>query len=282
MAFKTPWCSMKIFLKKISIVFYQWFLVVLKKIKFFFLKEWIIVLIKKMCLKRLYFRILKRTDHMSFNQFLVFSISAHVLLLILFQLQLKFRSFSTEKIDLRGAIRVDIVDLPDKIVGQKKRFSINKIKKTKKNYKKKQKAALEKLKKLVLSKKKDKKIKAKDKEVSTEDIKTKFKGNRLNSSGALGGLDKIRFDKYYAEIKEYVYAQWKIPSLLDSQGLTARALVVVNSLGAVLSVKIIEFSGNDIFDKSVLQAIERASPFPKVPERLKDLFLKKEIELGFR
>ncbi len=106
-------------------------------------------------------------------------------------------------------------------------------------------------------------------------------GKRLNPGTSFSGLDSIQFQKYYGEIKDHLFNNWSLPQWLSELNLKAQALVVLDGNGYVVKREIIQTSGNANFDNTVLSAIDRASPFPVAPSRLKDKVENKEIVFGF-
>lgn len=76
--------------------------------------------------------------------------------------------------------------------------------------------------------------------------------------------------KYQAMIRMKIIDQWIIPPRYLEEGETANARleVMINMDGDVIATRWASRSGNAAFDASTIRAIERASPFPKPPDRL--------------
>lgn len=73
-------------------------------------------------------------------------------------------------------------------------------------------------------------------------------------------LSKNEIERYVALMQAAVQDQWKVPA--SSNKLTDPLVeMVLAPSGAVVSVKIIESSGNDMMDASLIRAIQSAAPF---------------------
>lgn len=228
----------------------------------------------------------------AFSQFVLYSLGAHVAVLVLFLLRAAL--VPSAPLEIRNAIRVDVVDLPDKIAPpapaapapapqveikkpeQAKPIVEKKPEVAKINTKDAQRKALDKLKALDAI--------DKFKHESAEQAKPKpvtYKGNAVNAGDSLTGLEKVQFDSYFADLRAQLNQHWSIPQWLEQSNLRAQALVVIDSSGFVIEKKILKSSGNDIFDGHVLSAIEKSSPFPKPPDRLKDILNMRGIVFNF-
>tara|TARA_Y100001958_G_C21238711_1_gene565803 strand:- start:1217 stop:1942 length:726 start_codon:yes stop_codon:yes gene_type:complete len=216
------------------------------------------------------------------------SISIHVGLLAVMFLKMSF--FPAEPIQIRRAMRVDIVGLPDKV--QPKVLPPKEIPKAetppkvktetkpkpaakpkpkakpspKVNLKKSQDSALQKMKaQEALAKIMEEKALE---EVEETAEPTPIKGNAVSEGNSLTGLDQIEYDRYIDEVTTII-SQWSLPEWLSSLDLKASAQVLIDENGYVTDKKIVNSSGNEMFDAEVLSAIEKSSPFPAPPARLK-------------
>lgn len=106
-------------------------------------------------------------------------------------------------------------------------------------------------------------------------------GARLNPGTSFSGMDAIQFSQYYDTLKVHLFNNWSLPQWLSELDLKAQALVVIDGNGYVIRKEIIKSSGNPNFDNTILGAIEKASPFPVAPDRLKSKVQNKEIVFGF-
>lgn len=231
----------------------------------------------------------------AFSRFVLFSFGAHILVFTIFFVRAAL--IPSEPLEIRNAIRVDVVDLPDKIVENAttapkpvpqvevkkpdpvvKPVPEKKPEVVKENAKDLQKKALEKLKALDAIDKFKKETAEQEKPKAKP---TTFKGNAINTGDSLTGLEKVQFDSYFGALRTHLNQHWSIPQWLERADLRAQALVVLDESGLVTKREILKTSGNDIFDGHVLDAIDKSSPFPVPPERLKGIMSMRGIVLNF-
>jgi TonB family protein len=76
--------------------------------------------------------------------------------------------------------------------------------------------------------------------------------------------------KYQARVRSRIMSNWIVPERFASAGTraNARLIVMINMNGEVISTRWSKPSGNPTFDESAKRAVNKASPFPKPPERL--------------
>lgn len=76
--------------------------------------------------------------------------------------------------------------------------------------------------------------------------------------------------KYQARVRSRVMSNWVVPERFASAGTraNARLIVMINMNGEVISTRWSKPSNNPTFDESAKRAVNKASPFPKPPERL--------------
>ena len=235
----------------------------------------------------------------SFHKFIAISFTAHGSLLLVFMLKAFFAP--SELIDLRQAIRVDVVGLPEKdqalpdekptpapppSVSQKEASKpepvkqkvaeapkVDLTKKSAKDTAKVQKSALNQIKAMA----------ALDKiqnEVSSGKAKP-VKGNILAAGNALTGLEKIDFDRYFMEIETRIRQNWSLPQWLVEAQLRAQVLVLIDENGMIKKKQIVTSSGNPEFDERMMEAIDKSAPFPPPPSRLRDVLEMKGIVFNF-
>ncbi len=113
------------------------------------------------------------------------------------------------------------------------------------------------LRKTVLSVKKEQKAKEVQPPASEEAV---------TSEGNPGGESLMA--GYYSLVKERVWSEWVFPEFRTGQGLEAVVDIKVYRNGRVKIQGIKKSSGNTLFDRSVLRAISKASPFPPPPYEL--------------
>lgn len=240
-----------------------------------------------------------------FGKFIVLSVAIHIAVGVAFLV--KAVIFPAEPINIRSAIRVDVVGMPDKIETPKpkpKAAEPEKVKipekappkpepkptpkpkpvvkkapaKPKVNLKKtksEQDQAMERLKALEAIEK----LKEETKE--EEVVAQEYKGNVISSGSSLTGLDRIAFEKYFDEMQSHVKQQWNLPTWLASANLKGVVAVKIDERGYVIDRVITQSSGNDVFDNLVLETVDRASPFPAPPNRLKNVLKLNGFQLGF-
>ena len=207
----------------------------------------------------------------------------------------------SEPIEIRRAIRVDVVDLPRKMTEQelappapepvapkvlppkqvKEKPAVKEPKKidlTKSQNKALDKikamAALDRIKSEVSEEKKNQKKPA-------EKAGTQIRGNQVNAGNSLTGLDKIEFDRYFDDLHQKVLSNWSIPQWLADMPLKAQVQILLDEKGFVTKKTLLKSSGNQIFDGKVLEAIESSSPLPAPPARLVGKLATSGIILNF-
>jgi colicin import membrane protein len=242
----------------------------------------------------------------NFNRILGISALGHaaVFLFVFFQAVLIPR----QPIDLRQAIRVDVVGLPEKMTelpppvkekapeapAQKEtvkelpkkaepepekpaapKVDLNKSKKA--DLKSAQKNALAKLKALRALDK----IKA---EVGAKSAKARpqvVKGNAVSEGNSLTGLAQIEYDRYFDDIKVKIRDQFNLPQWLAEAKLRAQVLVLIDARGFIIKKTIRTSSGNEVFDAKALEAVENSSPLPEPPARLRGVLSTSGITFNF-
>ena len=253
------------------------------------------------------------TDNFSRN--LLLSGVGHALIVLL----IFFRAVTApqERIDIRNAIRVDVVGLPEKSATlpekpaphvpappepkaaapepkaakeskpepvtekAKPTPTLNLQKSVKPNTEKSQKNAIDKLKALEALeriKKEVGKVKQAEQRAKPQDV---VRGNQIAAGNALSGLEKIEYDRYFDELEGKIRAQWSIPQWLADGDFRAQVLILVDERGYVTKKIFRKTSGNDIFDSKVLEAIDASSPLPVPPARLKGVLSTSGIVLNF-
>lgn len=212
----------------------------------------------------------------------------------------------SQPIEVRSAIRVDVIGLPPKEqvlpdkpatpeppkpVSKAEEVKAKPVKPpeakpkaptvdTKKpDLKKSQKSALDKLKALdALNKIKDEVSKEK---AAAAPKPTQVAGNKLNAGNALTGLEKLDYDRYFDDIKAKILDHWALPQWLADHDLKASVTVLIDDRGYVTKKMIRRSSGNEVFDAKAIEAIEAASPLPEPPDRLRGLLSTSGITFNF-
>lgn len=270
---------------------------------------------------------------MNLKNGLVLSLAAHVAFILIMVLKVVF--YPSEAMDLSQAMRVDMVDLPDRIQSaplpptpppepvaeeakeeEKKEdvkktepapepkpepkapkvdteaIKLEKAKKekerTKENEKKlknKQEAALKKLKALsALEKIKSEAAKEQaeeERKAAIAEAQKNYKGRVISAGTALTGLDKIQSDSYLTQLDAKIKSAWALPQWLIGKPLRTRVLVKFDSSGRILSKKVVQSSGQPTYDEYSLLAIDKAAPFPPVPDKFGDVYRIDGVVVGF-
>ncbi len=94
----------------------------------------------------------------------------------------------------------------------------------------------------------------------------------IKSSGLPVTNSKATASDYYSAVESRVRQQWIFPESLDKD-LETVVSIKINRDGRVIVEKIEKGSGNTLFDRSVIRAINKASPLPPPPQ---------EMEMGLR
>lgn len=233
----------------------------------------------------------------NFSRFVTWSLGGHFILIVL--LTVKAVVFPSEPMEFKSAIRVDLVGLPDKVETPKPKPSpapkpiakpepkpkaepkpkpvpkaIDKV--NLKKAKSEQEKALERLKALEAIEKIEKEQEQKPQQPPQE-----FKGNIKTAGNSLTGLDRIAFDRYFASLETHIRQRWNLPRWLADSNLRAVAHVTIDDRGYVTDKRIVESSGNQVFDNLVLQTVEQASPLPEPPSRLKSVLALRGFQIRF-
>ncbi len=232
----------------------------------------------------------------SFKKALSFSIIAHIVIILLFVVKTAF--LNSEDIDFSQAVRVDMVDLPDKAPPQEAAPAPSEPKPAptlppKEAEKPKPEIPVlpkdtkkEDLKKAALNKLKSESAIDKIKEDLAKESKTPpkpqtFKGQVLSPGTALSGLSKLQHDNYLAQIDTHVKQYWSLPQWMARANLKARVKIKIDDKGNVVSREIVKSSGNEAYDELILETVKKASPFPAPPSKFVDVVAVDGVVLGF-
>ncbi len=241
------------------------------------------------------------TDHFPRNVTISLIGHAAVVLIIFFRAVM----IPNDVIDIRQAIRVDVVDLPKKMAALPEKaaepapapakpvelpkkaeevpvkpVAVKPVvkEKPKTNTKDAQKTALSKLKAIsALEKIKQEVSKAKSTKPKAEVVA----GNKVSEGNSLTGLEKIDYDHYFDDLHQKILSQWNIPQWLAEAELKASVVVLIDERGYVIKRAFKRSSGNDIFDAKVLEAIDSSQPLPPPPQRLRGLLSTSGIVFNF-
>lgn len=109
-------------------------------------------------------------------------------------------------------------------------------------------------------------------EISGKAGSAKSAAKSSEKHGAAGGQKGTPTDMYIAKISDAIWREWRWPDTAD-KNLEAIILVKINRDGSITVQEKEKASGNLFFDRSVLQAIAKASPVTPPPG---------EMEIGIR
>lgn len=87
---------------------------------------------------------------------------------------------------------------------------------------------------------------------------------------------------YYSELlKNLIARNWNRPPSARNN-MVALVQLSLSPFGDLLEVRLLEGSGNDAYDRSVVQAIQRAAPFPELKKLERRVFDNKFKRINFR
>lgn len=112
---------------------------------------------------------------------------------------------------------------------------------------------------------------------SSDRAQSRYNIGALSNVGNKDLLDRMQL--YYALIWSKIKSQWALPPGIkpeDNRETTISMQILRN--GILVDAKFEKRSGNKYFDESAMRAIQKASPYPHLPEWIRD----NSIEIGIR
>ncbi len=110
-----------------------------------------------------------------------------------------------------------------------------------------------------------------------ENLRKKVQASSAMSSGTVEVSMKMRV--YYSIIWSKIKGKWALPEgILPGENIESVIGAKILKGGAVTNLSFEKRSGNRYFDESAMRAIKKASPFPPLPEWIKE----ESIEIGIR
>ncbi|MFM6928927.1 MAG: energy transducer TonB [Bdellovibrio sp.] len=108
-------------------------------------------------------------------------------------------------------------------------------------------------------------------------------GNSDSEVGEMNGATSGKLSQYYLEIRSKVAQQQVYPRIARMQGLSGRVLVafVLSKNGNIAEAKVQSSSGHEILDRSAVEAVKSAQPFPVFPEFFNRDSVRVEIPLVY-
>jgi len=115
-----------------------------------------------------------------------------------------------------------------------------------------------------------------------DDIRKKV-NTGINQPGPASQTDNAqsnaKMDTYYSLIWSRIRGKWTLPQgILPRENIEAIIQAKILRNGAVVDLSFEKHSGNRYFDESAMKAIKKASPFPPLPDSIRD----NNIEVGIR
>ncbi len=255
---------------------------------------------------------------MNLRKGLIISFGTHIVVIVL--MTLRFVFFTPQVIDVSQAVRVDMVSLPDKVDQKMLPEKIQEILKEKiqpvekiepepedkkeaqekpkvlppkkiepkteddkinlNKAKQKQKNAFDKLKKLSAIDKIKQDLKN-DADKKLDPKNSANKGRALSAGTKIAGLDKLQSDEYLSQLDAQIKSHWNLPQWMIGKPFKASVWVKINPDGTVASKKIARSSGNATYDEYCLAAIEKAAPFPVVPNKFSEVYKTDGVSFAF-
>ena len=87
---------------------------------------------------------------------------------------------------------------------------------------------------------------------------------------------------YISRVRQSVRSYWKLPEYLkENKEYRCRIQIFISDDGSLISLNLIEKSGNEEFDKRAMQTVEMAAPFPPVDPLIRKRVLNGDLILGF-
>lgn len=223
-------------------------------------------------------------DDESFRTFLYVSIIIHAA--IISGSLIKHWLMPGDILVVPEAIRVDVVDLPDKLPQTAPpvqpmpkiaplpvaKLPPPKPKAIPKNIKAAQNEALAELKAMDEIQKMQQQLEKTSSKPTPPQKKT-YKGNIISSGDSFSGLSRLHVNDYLSALKSKVQAHWSLPQWLSDANLKAQVIVQLEGDGSISRSQIYVSSGNAIFDNSCLAAVQNSSPFAPPPDEVKNSIL---------
>ncbi|WP_159455376.1 TonB C-terminal domain-containing protein [Pseudobacteriovorax antillogorgiicola] len=119
------------------------------------------------------------------------------------------------------------------------------------------------------------KEKSKEFKAHEADLMPKLKQNLsndvgLNSTMGTGLLEGAEAQRYLGYLTRAVRRNWALPKTyeLSSSNVKAALHIVINARGELVTAKVAESSGDDVFDQYCTEAIQKSAPFKAPPQKL--------------
>ncbi len=90
----------------------------------------------------------------------------------------------------------------------------------------------------------------------------------LEEIGGTGGAEMTVEDAYWAEVRQRIWQEWVVPEFLIKEGLEAVISIRVKRDGTVEILEVESSSGEPLFDRAAIRALQKASPLPPPPRQM--------------
>lgn len=128
------------------------------------------------------------------------------------------------------------------------------------------------------------KIKEEITQKERQDLKQRvaqYKGSVLTPGTELTGVAKLQHENYLGQIDKHVKQFWSLPEWLARGEHKAKVKIYVDSRGLLLKAELVSSSGNLSYDDIVIETIKKAVPYPVPPDKFRDIMSVNGMVLGF-
>ena len=112
-----------------------------------------------------------------------------------------------------------------------------------------------------------------------------LEGNKISRGsvvvGESAGFSQSDYALYLSSIPAQVRPFWKLPSYLRDEGLKARLKIRIDSKGRVISLEMLESSGNEEFDQRAFKAVREVKIFTAPSPGIREFLAIRGVILGF-
>ncbi|MFQ5479684.1 MAG: cell envelope integrity protein TolA [Thermodesulfobacteriota bacterium] len=99
-----------------------------------------------------------------------------------------------------------------------------------------------------------------------------------SSGGLRSDSLEIKFKAYFSLIRDHVQNNWIVPERFDNEKVSVIVSIRIRKDGTLIKSWVEKGSGSRQFDDSLLKAVQKASPFPPLPQD----FTEDVLETGLR
>jgi colicin import membrane protein len=110
---------------------------------------------------------------------------------------------------------------------------------------------------------------------------SQYKGNVLSPGTELTGVNKLQHENYLGDLDRHVKQFWSLPEWLARGNYSAQVRVFIDDHGLLLKAQLVKSSGNPSYDETVIETVKKAVPFPVPPEKFRAIVSVNGMVLGF-